>query len=153
MKIRIEIDDTSEEEVIIKCHKMSDRINNIQRLINEAEAKNKKLIFYKDNVECYLDLEDILFFETDDLVVSAHTAKDSFQIKYKLYELEELLPNNFIRVSKSTILNINHIYSINRNITSSSVVEFSNTYKKVYVSRLYYKLLKEKMEGRNLYER
>ncbi|MEG0578156.1 MAG: LytTR family DNA-binding domain-containing protein, partial [Bacilli bacterium] len=69
---------------------------------------------------------------------SAHTIDNAYQVKYKLYELEEILTNNFMRVSKSTIVNIDYIYSIERNITSSSIVEFQNTHKKVYVSRYYY---------------
>ena len=64
---------------------------------------------------------------------------------YKLYELEEFLPGYFMRVSKSTILNTNHIYSITRSISSSSKVEFQNTHKQVYVSRYYYKPLKIKL--------
>lgn len=52
---------------------------------------------------------------------------------------------NFLRISKSTILNTNHIYSITRNITSSSIVEFQHTHKKVFVSRHYYKILQLKL--------
>lgn len=78
-------------------------------------------------------------------MIYAHTLNEVYQVKYKLYELEEILPQNFIRISKSTILNINHIYSITRNITSASLVEFKNTHKKVYVSRGYYKVLKLKL--------
>lgn len=147
MKIRIEIDKDQDEEIIIKCNSITERINNIQRFI-EYESIDKKIKLFKDNIEYYIDLKSILFFETDDLFVSAHTKDNVFQAKYKLYELENTLPNYFVRVSKSAILNINHIYSINRNITSSSTVIFNNTYKKVYVSRMYYKLLKQKMEGR-----
>lgn len=50
-----------------------------------------------------------------------------------------------MRVSKSTILNTNHIYSITRRISSSSKIEFQNTHKQVYVSRYYYKPLKIKL--------
>ena len=67
---------------------------------------------------------------------------ECYRVKYKLYELEEILPKNFCRISKSTILNVNHIYSISKNITGVSLVEFQETYKKVYVSRYYYKILK-----------
>jgi len=70
-----------------------------------------------------------------------------------LYELEEMLPNNFVRVSKSTILNVNQIYSINRNLTSSSLVQFYKSYKQVYVSRNYNKILKQRLEERRNYER
>lgn len=151
MKIRIEIDKDQDEEIIIKCNSITERINNIQRFI-EYESIDKKIKLFKDNIEYYIDLKSILFFETTDLFVSAHTKDNVFQTKYKLYELENVLPNFFIRVSKSTILNINHIYSIDRNITSSSTVIFNNTHKKVYVSRMYYKLLKQKMEGRIINE-
>ena len=147
MKIRIEIDKDQDEEIIIRCKNIDERINSIQKFI-ESESVNKKIKLFKDNMEYYIDLKSILFFETNDLFVSAHTVDNVFQIKHKLYELEKTLPNYFIRVSKSTILNVNHIYSIDRNITSSSTVIFNKTHKKVYVSRMYYKLLKQKMEGR-----
>lgn len=150
MKIRIDVDESNTEELIIKCKKITDEITSI---LNLLKNDSKKIIFYKDNTEYYLELSKILFFETDGNIVNAHTIDNVFQTKYKLYELEKLLPSSFMRVSKSTILSIDHIYSISRNITSSSVVEFNNTYKKVYVSRLYYKVLREKMEGRFLYER
>ena len=146
MKIRIEVDDRIEEnEVIVRCNELNDEIKNIQKVLAEILSKNKQIIFYKGNTEYYISLEDILFFETEESGIIAHTINDMYVVKYKLYELEDILPNNFIRVSKSTILNINHIYSITRNITSSSLVEFKNTHKKVYVPRYYYKVLKLKL--------
>ena len=103
------------------------------------------MIFYKGNTEYYISLENILFFETEESGISAHTVKDVYSVKYKLYELEDILPMNFLRISKSTILNTNHIYSITRNITSASIVEFQHTHKKVFVSRHYYKILQLKL--------
>ena len=76
---------------------------------------------------------------------------DAYKAKYKLYELEETLPRFFMRVSKSTILNTNHIFSIDRNLTASSVVAFTGTHKQVYVSRYYYKPLISKLEEKRLH--
>ena len=92
----------------------------------------------------------ILFFETEDNQVFAHTKKDVYQTKYRLYELEELLPGSFIRVSKSTILNVSHVLSIKKNLTASSEVWFEGTHKQVYVSRNYYKQLKQRLEEKRL---
>ena len=64
---------------------------------------------------------------------------------YKLYQLEELLPNAFLRISKSAIVNLNQVYSITRNLTASSLVEFMHSHKRVYVSRNYYKMLVERL--------
>lgn len=146
MKIRIEVDkEIQEDEVIIKCKQLNDDVTNIQKALTDILSKKAQIIFYKNNSEYYIPLSEILFFETEESSISAHTIDNIYQVKYKLYELEDILPNNFMRVSKSTILNIDYIYSITKNLTSSSIVEFQNTHKKVYVSRHYYKLLKFKL--------
>ena len=146
MKIRIEVDrEIQEDEVIIRCKQLNDDVTNIQKALTDILSKKTQIIFYKNNSEYYIPLSEILFFETEESSISAHTIDNIYQVKYKLYELEDILPNNFMRVSKSTILNIDYIYSITKNLTSSSIVEFQNTHKKVYVSRPYYKLLKFKL--------
>ena len=98
-----------------------------------------------------MTLSKILFFETDENGISAHTRDEMYQTRYKLYELEDMLPGVFMRVSKSTILNTDQIYSIDRNLTASSVVAFLNTHKKVYVSRYYYKPLTQKLQEKRLH--
>ncbi|WP_066875355.1 LytTR family DNA-binding domain-containing protein [Clostridium mediterraneense] len=146
MKIRIELDEKiSEDEVIIRCSELSEEVKNIQRVLSDMLSQKMQITFYKNNTEYYISLDEILFFETDESNISAHTVDNVYLVKYKLYELEEILPKDFVRASKSTIVNINHIYSITRNLTSSSLVEFQNTHKKVYVSRHYYKQLKLKL--------
>lgn len=148
MKTRIIIDEDNEEEIVIKCKKMTKDIESLHEIIKNTVNNSNQIVFYKDNTEYYFDLDNIIFFETNGNIVNAHTLNDIFEVKYKLYELENILPGFFTRISKSTIVNINKIYSINKNITSSSVIEFHHSYKQVYVSRMYYKPLKEKMKGR-----
>lgn len=151
MKIKIETDcNISENEIIIKCNSINDEIIRLQSLINDTYKHLKPPVFYKNEKEFYIPLEKILFFETDNGCVNAHTKNELYMVKNKLYELEEILPGFFTRVSKSTILNTHAVYSITRNITSSSIVEFENTYKQVYVSRYYYKSLQEKLKEKRL---
>ncbi len=141
MKIRIETLDTlSEDEIVITCRQIDERVMRIQRFAQE-QRKEVRLAFYKDGSEFYLPLADILFFETGGDVVYAHTEKEAYRTKLRLYELEEALPAGFVRVSKSTILNASKVYSIQKNIASASLVQFQNTYKQVYVSRNYLKNL------------
>jgi len=146
MKLRIEVDNKiNENEVIIRCSEFSEEVKNIQTMLQDMLAHNKSITFYKGDTEYYLSLEEILFFETEENGICAHTVDNIYNVKYKLYELEEFLPGYFMRVSKSTILNTNHIYSITHSISASSKVEFQNTHKQVYVSRYYYKPLKIKL--------
>ena len=155
MKIKIELDNNLiEDEVIIRCSKIDSNIQKIQTAISDISSQDKQMSFLKDGKEYYFSLDEILFFETNNNQIDAHTESNIFRVKYKLYELEDILPSNFVRISKSTILNINKIYSIDKNIVSSSIVQFYKTHKQVYVSRYYYKQLQEQLERRrNLYER
>lgn len=147
MKIRLELDGSiTEEEVVIRCRTLSEEVQMMQKTLADLAARNQRFVFYKGDTEYYLPLEDILFFETEGKVIFAHTGNEMYQVKYRLYELEEFLPGHFMRISKSTILNTNKVYSIQRNLTASSVVEFQNTHKQVFVSRYYYKPLKNKLE-------
>lgn len=151
MKIKINIEnDISEDEIIVRCRGITDEILYLQRLISENISQPQYLTLRKKETEYFIRMEDILFFETDSSVVYAHTRENLYETVYKLYELEQLLPCCFMRISKSAIVNMNEIFSIKRNLTASSVIEFHNTPKQVYVSRQYYKALIIRMEERTL---
>ena len=151
MKIKIEIDENlSEDEVLIRCRGLTEQVTEIQKAVSEVVNTSQRFVFYRGNTEYYLALDEILFFETDGDGINAHTRDNIYQTKYKLYELEDLLPGCFMRISKSSIVNTNHIYSISRNLTASSVVAFSGTHKQVYVSRYYYKPLVNKLEEKRM---
>lgn len=151
MKIKIEIDDgLSEEEIVIRCKSLSDDVISIQKRITDAVNLRMQLEVTKGEKEYYLTIDEILFFETDSSGVIVHTATQLYETKHRLYELEELLPGSFIRVSKSAILNSAKVRAIHKNITGASEVEFMGSGKKVFVSRNYFKLLMAKLEEKRL---
>lgn len=146
MRVVIETDaDISEECIVIRCKRLDERIIKLQNLLAEHDGSDRTILLHKDEKEYYMPLEKILFFETENKLIRAHTANEMYETEYKLYQLEELLPGYFMRVSKSTIVNLNHVYSITRNITASSVVEFLESHKQIYVSRNYYKALVDRL--------
>lgn len=103
MKVKIEIDDSlNEDEIVIRTKEYTEEL---QQLISNFKSK-PSIQFFKQDTEYYLDLDAILFFESDNGRVYAHTANDMFSTTQKLYELENILPNSFLRISKSTIVNI-----------------------------------------------
>lgn len=147
MKIRVEIDENLiEDEVLVRSSMLDDRVKKLQEMLTEVIRMEHRLVFYKGDMEYYLPLDQILFYETEGSVVYAHTKNDVFSTRYRLYELEEILPGFFMRVSKSTILNVRHVYAITRSISASCLVQLQDTHKQVYVSRYYYKPLRERLE-------
>ena len=144
MKVRIELDDSlADTELVIRVSRIDERIQKIQDVLEESAAPT--ILFYKESSEYFVELAEILFFETDGAKIFAHARNDAYEVKLKLYELEELLPRYFCRISKSTIVNAKAIYSLEKSFSGTSSVQFSKTHKKVHVSRHYYHLLKEKL--------
>ncbi|MCL2884985.1 MAG: LytTR family transcriptional regulator, partial [Oscillospiraceae bacterium] len=117
------------------------------RAADAPDAPSPPLVFFKDKQEFRFPADTVLFFETDGGDVYAHTANDAFQVRERLYELSDILPPSFLRVSKSAILNAHKVYSIQRNLTASSRVEFEGSHKVLYVSRFYYKALHKYLDS------
>ena len=79
MKIRIELDDSlTEEEVIIRCNSISEKVQKMQMALSEIENAQEKMVLYKKETEYYVKLDDILFFETGINGIEAHTKNDIF---------------------------------------------------------------------------
>ena len=145
MKVRIELDPQMDEpEMIIRAPRLTEDVARLQQLI--LEQKMTPLTFYKGRSEYFVDVSEILFFETDGEKIYGHTREEAYEVRQKLYELEEILPIAFCRISKSTIVNTKQIYSIEKSFSGTSTVNFYQTHKQVHVSRHYYQLLKERLK-------
>ena len=145
MKVCIELDPQMDEpEMIIRAPRLTEDVARLQQLI--LEQKMTPLTFYKDRSEYFVDVSEVLFFETDGEKIYGHTREEAYEVRQKLYELEEILPVAFCRVSKSTIVNTKQIYSIEKSFSGTSTVNFYQTHKQVHVSRHYYQLLKERLK-------
>ena len=146
MKLRTEfVSEGEEEEIVLRLKEKSERNDGIYARISEM-LNDRRLCLTLNGTEHFIAQSEILFFETEENRVAAHTAGGMYYTQKKLYELERMLPATFIRVSKSCILNVSRIAYVNRNLTGASEVGFDNTKKKVFVSRIYFKILKERLE-------
>ena len=74
MKIKIEIDESlQEDEVLIRCRGLTDEVTQIQKSVSDVVNAGQKYVFYKGTTEYYLQLDDVLFFQTEDDVIHVHT--------------------------------------------------------------------------------
>ena len=151
MNVKIELDEEiAEEEIIIRCRHLHEEIISLQNYILKQNNRKQCLSLHSGETDYYIPIHDIYFFETEGREIRAHTTDKLFVCPYRLYELEDLLPGSFMRISKSSIVNLDHIYSITRNLTASSIEEFSGSNKRALVSRAYYKALVERLRERKL---
>ena len=146
MKLRIEIAEDAENEVILRCRKHTDEIALLVAAIEGVIKENGELKLYIGNTEYYVSNGEILFFETYDGKVYAHSADKMYRSDHKLFELEALMPPYFVRISKSAVVNVKSIESIRRELTGNGEITFRKCDKKTYFSRAYYKVLKDRIE-------
>ena len=55
---------------------------------------------------------DIFYIETVDNKIFFYYERSVYEAKYKLYELEEMYMPDFLRISKSVIINLSNIKSL-----------------------------------------
>lgn len=149
MKLRIEfVHGEAEEEIVIKCRSFDENVKRQCEVIEALLDDTPAIVYYKGEQEFYLPSSEILFFETDGEDVVAHTAKDMYKVNPRLYQLEAVLPQEFMRISKSAIANTAQILSLSKSISSTASVRFFDSHKQVYASKFYLKALKEKLSQR-----
>lgn len=148
MKVKLELDpDQKETEITIHAGQLTPEIERIYQQLQMDLDHPNQIEGMMDNTSYYLSINDILFFETDAKQVMAHMTRNAYFVKYKLYELESLLGGQFMRILKSTILNLDQIYAITKSI-SNCQIKFHDSYKTVYVSRRYYRDLNDRLKER-----
>ena len=127
----------------------SNRVVNGQRSNRVDNEADTRLSLKLGGQEHLIAPEQILFFESEDGKVAAHTAGRIYRTEKKLYELEEQLPKYFMRVSKACVLNLKAVSWLKREFTGPCRVGFAGSDKQAYVSRMYYKPFREKLDEMN----
>lgn len=124
MRLKIELDVNAQEEILLRAPAVTDEVRRLQAVISDALASKGEIALKDGETECFVSLDELLFFETDDGHVRGHTVQRMYRCDMRLYELEALLPRTFVRASKSCLVNTAYICAINRSLTGASEVRF-----------------------------
>ena len=139
MNIRIIENFEEALQVIIKCRKAD---SEVMKLKSHIELFENKLTAKLDDRTFLINPADVLYFESVDDRTFLYTKENVYEIKYRLYELEEILSDkDFIRISKSQIANINCIKSLAPELNRSVSATLENG-EVLNISRRYAKTLK-----------
>lgn len=140
MDIKIFTDKTKPEEIVINVHKRNELVDEIERLVAE---NNFELIGYKENEAKKLNLLNVSCFISEGNKCFAIT-DEKLQIRLRLYQLEDMLDENFVRINQSCIANIRQIEKVQATFSGALSVIFRNGYRD-YISRRNLKKVKERL--------
>ena len=142
MKCYTFIEEDHEEKVLIYAKERTNLVSEIEKL-----CKSDSILLTGTNENDIIKINplDVCCFLSENNKVFALIGDKKYQIKQRLYQLEEMNFNNhFVKINQSCYANIKNIKRFETSIGGSLKVVFKNNYID-YISRRELKNVKERM--------
>ena len=141
MKCYTYIKENEEERVLIYAHDRTRLVEDIESLVLSSEID---LTGSYDSEIIKIDINDVACFISENNKVYALIGDKKYQIKYRLYQIEEFNLNLFIKINQSCLANKTKINRFETTIGGTLKVVFKNGYID-FISRRELKNVKKRM--------
>lgn len=116
-----------EPEIIINAAELTEEIQELITYISNINSTPSQIIGDKNNKMYFINIEHIVCIFSKEKYNYVRTKEGIYRIKYKLYELEEILnKKDFIRISNSCIININQVENFDISILGTILVNLKD---------------------------
>ncbi len=141
------IQEKEAEQVIIECVEVTSQIKEISAYV---QSIGTGLLGFREGKQMErFQLEQVYYFEALDDRLFAYTKNAVYEMKQKLYEIEEAYKEcHFVRCSKSVVLNLMLLESISPALNGRFWALMKNG-EKLMISRQYAPKVKAIIMGRN----
>lgn len=140
--ILLERQDVDEPELTVRCRRLDGQVARLMELLRLSDAR---LTGARDGETVILDPGQVLYIDTADRATFLYTADGVYETPFRLYELEARLGGlEFLRVSKSSIINFDHVKALRPDFGGRMRLTMSNG-EAVMVSRQYVPAIKAKL--------
>ncbi len=141
VKVELKIDPAEPEaRVVVHAPAMTEELRD---LLARLETDSGQLPGFREDTVTMLDPAEVLRFYGEDKAVLAQTAAGTYQVRMRLYELEERLTGRrFVRISHSEIVNLRQVTALDLGLTGTIRVTLTGGVV-TYASRRYVKKIKE----------
>jgi len=116
----------------------------IETIIYDIESNIYTIESSIDGHKMLTPVHSFIRFMSADKKIFGYTQDKELTIKYRLYQLEELLPSQFVRISNTEIINIHAVSNLELTPTGIIQIHFKNG-EQTSSSRRYLKKIKEKL--------
>ena len=141
MKYELIIDKDKEESIIITVHNKNELINRIEDLL---KMNSHNIMGYLEEKIVPIDFNDVYAIYTNDSKVYVSINNKDYLIKERLYQIEEIIDDSFIKINQGCIININKIMKFEHSITGSIKVVLKNGFND-YIARRELKNVKRRL--------
>ena len=135
MKVNIDISaEYKEPFAVIHTDKVTDEIQRVIDVLGTSETPITALQNEEDIV--VLQPKDIFMVRVEDGDTIIYGARNKYRSRKRLYELSEQLGKQFMQISKTTLINLSYMDSIEPGFSGTLLLKLKNG-NKDYVSRKY----------------
>ena len=143
MKIEIDIDEKYKDTGVKICAPSLTR--DVEKVIAMMRMINMQIGVRKGDETVLLDTDEILYIDAVERKTFVYTQDETYESELKLYEMEqELLKQDFLRVSKQSIVNLRKIKSLKADINRKVRLTLTKG-EQIVVSRMYADELRRKL--------
>lgn len=142
MKIEVRLDATCEETtVVIYTNRVADEVQNLARRLSQDAPQ--VIVGFLEEEAMLLSQEEIYRVFAESGKVFAETENGRYQLRLRLYELEERLDGKrFVRISNAEIVNLGMVRGFDLSFAGTICVRMKNG-TVTYVSRRYVSKIKQ----------
>lgn len=147
MQYKLVIDKDAQEQIVVTAHKRSALTDQIEALVMQYEG-NDRLYGHNEAGIRLLSFEQIECISVmEGKTYAIDTQGVHYRLKYRLYELEPMLPACFIRINKSALANENRLERFQASYSGAVDAVFKCGHTD-YVSRRCFAAIKRRYDGK-----
>ena len=126
MKVNLFVSrDIKEPYADIHTNELTDNVTKAISIL-ESDESNDMLAVKKGSDIALLEFSEVFMFRVEDKQVKVYTENNEYQIKKPLYQVEETLTNDFVRISKTTIVNLKKIERVAPSLRGMMFIQLKN---------------------------
>ncbi|MBQ7255664.1 MAG: LytTR family transcriptional regulator [Oscillospiraceae bacterium] len=145
MKFRLILATDREEEIVVTAQKRTPLIDRIEQLVSEENTPDSLAGYDETGIRMLAIPEIEALYAEQGKTFAAYSDGKRYRVKKRLYELEALLPEAFVRLNKSCLANRAKIVRYRARFSGAVDAEFRSGYSD-YVSRRCFAELKRRYD-------
>ena len=126
MKVNLFVSrDIEEPYADIHTNELTDNITKAMSIL-ESDDSNEMLAVKRGSDIAVVEFSEIFMCRVEDKQVNVYTENQEYIIKKPLYQVEETLTSDFVRISKTTIVNLKKIKRVAPSLKGMMFIELKN---------------------------
>ena len=126
MKVNLFVSrDIEEPYADIHTNELTDNVAKAMSIL-ESDDSSDMVAVKKGSDIALLQMDEIFMFRVEDKQVKVYSENSEYLIKKPLYQVEETLSSDFVRISKTTIVNLKRIDRVAPSLKGMMFIELKN---------------------------